>query len=306
MPKSFNDHPNCRICDTASDFLLNKDGFDLYCCPSCFLVFVWPDPSLEFLSQKIYSAESGYQSNKTGNPGLIRNTAKTKELFKTINELAKGKKFLDIGCSSGEFMLLAQEKGFQTTGVELNRRTFEVAKAHGLNVINVPIENANFLPKSFNVIFMGDVIEHVSDPKKLIDKCFELLDESGLLVIITPNLSAFWPKVTFRLYKMFGIPWSSVTPPYHLSQFSDSNLKLLVSSRGLKFVRSWFYRPPRLAYELGSLHLLKRYKSSRRIVDLVFMIFAFAIYTFMYMIDLLITPLKSKDFSMIHYYVKPN
>lgn len=303
MPE-FSKQPDCEICGIRASFLLNKDGYDLYRCPKCLLVFVWPIPSSDFLEKKVYSAESGYQSNKTGNPDLIRKKKKTREIFQTIKQNAKGKRFLDIGCSSGEFMTLAQESGFEATGVELNARTFQVAKSLGLNVINSPIESANFALDSFDVIFMGDVIEHVPKPKELVKKCQELLSRNGLLVVVTPNLDAFWPKLTFGFYQLFKIPWSSVTPPYHLSQFSDGNLRQLVEAQGFKIIKRWFYSPPRLAYELGSLHLLKRYKAGRKIGDLLFMVWAFAIYTIAYMINWLVKPFRRKDFSMIHYYVK--
>ena len=59
--------PNCIICNSQSEYLLNKDGFDLYKCDNCSLVFVYPQPKPEFLRDEIYSYESGYQSNKKGN-----------------------------------------------------------------------------------------------------------------------------------------------------------------------------------------------------------------------------------------------
>jgi hypothetical protein len=51
-----------------------------------------------------------------------------------------------------------------------------------------------------------------------------LLKDSGRIIITTPNLDCFWSKSTLLLYKWFGIPWSSLTPPHHLFQFSTSGI----------------------------------------------------------------------------------
>ncbi len=294
--------PTCHICETPSNFLLTKDGYDLYRCPVCELVFVFPQPVPDFLKDKVYSFESGYQSNKKGNFSDQPVDKKTRKIF----ELLKGKSgnLLDVGCSSGEFMHFAQMKGFKAYGVELNKRTADVAVAHGLAVFNGFLGDAKYQNEFFDVIFLGDIIEHVNSPDSLIAECSRILKKEGMIIISTPNLDCAWSGVTLRLYRVFGIPWSSVTPPYHLFQFSFRNLNRFMKTRNFVQTDSFFLKPPRLAYELGSLHLLKRWKQSNKIKDLLFMIFAFAMYTIFYGIDVMLTPIKPRDFSMVVSYIK--
>lgn len=296
--------PLCIICSTASPFLLTKDGYDLYRCPSCNLVFVYPEPQNSFLKEKVYSYESGYQSNKRGNFSQVLPDVKTEKIISFLDSLDTKGKLLDVGCSSGEFMYHAGRRGFETYGVELNRRTAEVAQAQGLNVFNGYLADAKFSPGSFNVIFLGDIIEHVTSPDDLIRECTRILAAGGYIIISTPNLDCFWSDMTYRLYQWFHIPWSSLTPPYHLFQFSHNNLNLLMSRYGLLKKDIFYMRPPRLTYELGSLHLLKRWKTSRKIKDLFFMIFSFTCYTILYVVDILLGFFKQSDFSMVGIYTK--
>jgi SAM-dependent methyltransferase len=296
--------PNCTICTSASSFLLKKDGYDLYKCPTCGLVFVHPQPEGNFLKEKVYSYESGYQSNKKGNFGDVPKDKKTRKIFEMLAALNKQGNLLDVGCSSGEFMHYAELEGFDAYGVELNRRTVEVARNHGLNVFNGYLEDAKYENEFFDVIFLGDIIEHVPSPHALLKECARVLKSGGVMVISTPNLDCLWSESTFLLYKFFGIPWSSVTPPYHLYQFSVGNLYRLMRVYKFLPLKSFYLRPPRLMYELGSLHLLKQYKNNKTVKNFADMCFSFAVYTLFYGIDFLITPLKMKDFSMVITYVK--
>lgn len=295
--------PNCIICNTQSDFLMNKDDFNLYKCNNCSLVFVNPQPNTDFLKDKVYSYESGYQSNKKGNYGNLPDK-KTKKIIEIIKTKFNSGKLLDVGCSSGEFMYFARRKGFDTYGVELNRRTAEIAKANNPNVYNGFLQDIKFNNEFFDIIFLGDIIEHVNSPHDFIDECKRILRKGGMIVISTPNLDCLWSKSTFILYEIFKIPWSSVTPPYHLFQFSLNNLNTFMKIKGFNNIKEIFLKPPRLAYELGSLHLLKRWKNNRNLSNLMLMIFSFSIYTLFYAIDKLFTIFKRKDFSMIVFYIK--
>jgi SAM-dependent methyltransferase len=296
--------PTCTICSTASPFLLKKDGYDLYRCPSCALVFVYPQPADTFLKEKVYSYESGYQSNKTGAFGKQPKDKKTLKILEMLAEQGKEGALLDVGCSNGEFMHFAERDGWNAYGVELNRRTAESARSNGLNVFNGFLHDAKYPHEFFDAIFLGDVIEHVTSPRDFIKECTRILKKDGVLVISTPNLDCFWSQSTFLLYRLFKIPWSSLTPPYHLHQFSVGNLYRLMRSFGCSQIDSLYLRPPRLMYELGSLHLVKRFKQDKLPFTFFYTVFAFALYAILYAIDGILSWIKSKDFSMVIFYKK--
>lgn len=291
----------CIISKEPTSFLLKKDGYSFYRCSGCGLIFVHPLPRQEEV-KKLYSKESGYQANKEINAKVIKKTKKDRTIIHYLKTIIPRGKLLDIGASSGNFLFLAKEAGLQAYGIEINQRTGKVAQARGLNVFVGSFENAPFPSQSFDFIFLGDVIEHTPDPRILLEKCKDLLSQNGSLVISTPNLDSLWARLTWFLYKLFGIPWSVLTPPHHLYQFSEKNLDLLLLSYGFRKEKSWFFRPPRLMYELGSLHLWKETKEKRTLGAFSFFIFSSFLYILIYTLDLILTPIKKKDFSMVSVY----
>lgn len=283
---------------------MKKDGYSLYKCPACGLVFVFPQIHNDYLEAKVYSEESGYQANKPTKLDAVVVPPRVVRILDRMKKYVPGKRLLDVGCSNGEFMRAAEKEGFETKGVELNKRTAEIAKKNGLDVYNGFLEDARFQNGLFDVVFLGDLIEHVNDPKAIVRECRRILGQNGSVVISTPNLDCFWSRSTLMLYRLFGIPWSSATPPHHLFQFSFHNLTRLMRDSGFKERSVWYERPPRLMYELGSLHLYKRFKNHPTIGSLFYMLFSFGAYVIFYGLDYVLTPIKSTDFGMVAIYQK--
>ena len=297
-------HPLCHICKTQSVFFMNKDGFDEYVCPSCHLSFVFPQPSADELKEKVYSYESGYQGNRNEDISVVLENKRSATILDFLaREKPKGS-LLDVGCSNGQFMFWANKRGLSSSGVEINRRTADVARKNGFEVYGGFLETAPFKKESFDIVFLGDVIEHVNDPRALMETCRGFLKKGGLLVISTPNVDCFWSKSTFLLYRLFRIPWSSLTPPHHLFQFSESNLTTLLSQSGFEKEKEWYVSPGRLMYELGSLHLLKRYKKNKTIGFLLYTGFAYGLYTIVFGVNRMIAPFGGKDFGLTAVYKK--
>lgn len=296
--------PLCHVCVCETLFLVSKNNFDLYKCSLCSLVFVYPQPSSKFLLEEVYSAKSGYQANKEQNLSRVKLSFKKIKVLDFLLKNIKGGRFLDVGCSNGDLLWFAQKASFDVWGVELNKRTADIAKKNGISVFNGFLEDAPFEDNFFDCIYLGDLIEHVNDPSKLLLHCKKILRSGGLIIISTPNLDCFWAQTTWKLYKFFSIPWSSITPPHHLFQFSVKNLDMLAHNVDLKKISMWFERPPRLLYELGATHLVKKYKYSRKIKDAAFLIFSFVLYTLMYVVDFLLTPFFKNNFGMIGVYKK--
>lgn len=299
-------HPKCHICNSNSNFLLRKDDYDEYLCSRCGLSFVYPQPNENWLKTNVYSADVGYQRNKSADLSKDKPGKRYGRVLGFISKEKAGGKLLDVGCSTGQFMYWAKNSGFDCKGVEINKRTAEVAKQNSFQVFNGFLKDAPFEKKSFDVIFLGDVIEHVNNPRLFLDQALSFLKEDGLLVISTPNVNCFWSKYTLFLYKVFKIPWSSATPPHHLFQFSFENLNRLTEEFGLRNAKTYFLPPPSLRYELGSLHLLKRWKTKKSIPNFLFMIFSYIFYTKAYFLNLLVYFFAKKDFQMSAIYKRPS
>jgi SAM-dependent methyltransferase len=293
--------PLCHICAAESAFLLQKDGYLLYKCPKCKLIFVYPLPEDTYLKEEIYSAKSGYQGHRKGDLKYLPSTNRFDAIFNYLGNV-NGKRILDVGTSNGEFIYLLRKKGADTYGVEINTKTATAGLRAGLNIFVGFLEEAKYQDSFFDCIHLGDILEHVTNPRNLLIECRRILKPDGVIIIRTLNLDCFWAKITLFLYRIFKIPWSAVTPPHHLHFFSWGNMNQLTSQLSFKLDYHEYQLPPTLMYELGSLHLLKRYKKNRSLLDLFFMIFAFSLYTIFWSIDRLITPIKNKDNEVLAMY----
>lgn len=296
--------PLCHVCNSPSHFFMTKDEYDLYRCPVCSLVFVYPLPTPEALQKKLYSRESGYQSNRVEDLTVRAEYPRFKTVLDYIQKVKPKGRFLDVGCGNGQSVYWARKRGFDAEGVEVNERTAEYAQSQGLKVFNGFLEDTPLEPGSFDSVLLGELIEHVTDPRNMIQQCHRLLVAEGLLVITTPNIDCMWSRTTLKFFNWWGIPWSSVTPPYHLHQFNYTNLDILVEKEGFVCTDEWYLRIPPLKYELGMLHLLKRYKKTGKLYDAFFMFFSYIVYVLVHTFFLLAHPYMKKDFQMIKVYKK--
>lgn len=107
--------------------------------------------------------------------------------FSAVSSSFQGR-LLEVGCGHGGFVSLAGMAGFDATGLELSPWVVDFArKTFGIDARVGPLEEQGFLPGSFDVICMFDVLEHLGDPIRTIKHCRALLKEDGVLLIQTPQ-----------------------------------------------------------------------------------------------------------------------
>jgi 2-polyprenyl-3-methyl-5-hydroxy-6-metoxy-1,4-benzoquinol methylase len=294
----------CLICGEDSTFFLEQQSYSFYKCTNCDFFFVDPMPTDEELSL-VYSPKANYQSHKVNKDYTKENNFKYTRIFKELDKYTLGeRKVLDVGASDGEFLYYAKKEDYKVSGVEPNKTTADIANSRGLNVFCGFLSDSSFDKNSFNVLRLGDVLEHSNTPHKLLDECSSFLAVGGLLVISIPNMDSNWARSTLYLNKSFRLPWSVLTPPHHLLYFSKNNLDMLLNKKGFTIVDSWYHRPPTLKYELGSTHLFGAWKKQKNIINLWRFIIGFSSYSLFYFFDYLGTPFKSKDFGMMCVYRK--
>jgi 2-polyprenyl-3-methyl-5-hydroxy-6-metoxy-1,4-benzoquinol methylase len=301
-----NDKPAaCPVCKRAdhSTFFMCKNSYDLYKCAECRHIFVWPIPTIEALKHT-YSFANSYQvQNKTiyGENTVV--SVKTRESLKQIERFCRRGRLLDVGCSSGKFLWLAKRNGWSVCGVELNMDTAQIANDNGLNVSVGELASADYPPAYFDAIHLGDVIEHVRNPEDLLFQASALLKSDGVIVLVTPNHDAIFPLLTLWLHRLFKMPWSHPTPPYHLNQYSEKSLEKLLKNLNLKAI-SKQYRSCSLRYELGETHILASFRHALRerrfglaAGRFLFAVFTGVAYLIAYCIDRCCV-WKKKDFEM--------
>jgi SAM-dependent methyltransferase len=138
---------------------------------------------------------------------------------------AKGASVLDFGCYGGG-LLARLGTDYARYGIEINR----AAAAFASNSYHVQVwHSLDEVPagRSFDVIVLADVIEHVPDPKSLIDSLLARLTEHGALIITTGDGdNALWDR--------FGANWWYCFYPEHISFLSRDFLSYTSAMSGFR------------------------------------------------------------------------
>jgi SAM-dependent methyltransferase len=72
-------------------------------------------------------------------------------------------RLLEVGCAAGLLLKRARERGWRVRGVELSADAVADARALGLDVHQGTLDDAPLEADAFDLVFMGDALEHVPD-----------------------------------------------------------------------------------------------------------------------------------------------
>jgi SAM-dependent methyltransferase/glycosyltransferase involved in cell wall biosynthesis len=103
-------------------------------------------------------------------------------------EIPKGSRVLDIGCNSGEMMVLLRDsKECSVVGVDISETVLELARQKGLEVFNADAETLPFEDASFDVAILREVLVHLHDPVRALKEIRRVLKPSGFLLGSAPH-----------------------------------------------------------------------------------------------------------------------
>jgi 2-polyprenyl-3-methyl-5-hydroxy-6-metoxy-1,4-benzoquinol methylase len=174
-----------------------------------------------------------------------------------------GARVLDVGCSTGYLARSLVERGCTVVGIELDEAAAAVARdvCEQVLVGNVEELELPFPHGSFDVVLCGDVIEHLRDPRRFLERMRPLLRGDGRLVLTTPNV-ANW---TIRL-GLLGGRWRyterGILDRTHTHLFTRKTLLEALADTGYRVVVLDFTVPvpivgthavERAAYAVGRL-----------------------------------------------------
>ena len=147
---------------------------------------------------------------------------------------ARQRCLLDIGSGPGFFLLNGHKRGWKVKGIEPSLQATEHSHGLGLEVINGFFsEQTSEELGIFDVINMGEVLEHIPNPFALLRLVYQKLSDNGLVCAIVPN--DFNPfQIVLREHLGFN-PWW-VAPPHHINYFDFDSLSNLLSRCGFEVV----------------------------------------------------------------------
>lgn len=220
--------------------MVSINGFDVIECELCNFKHVTPIPTIKAL-ETVYRNDY-YQTEKTSYiDHYLQDKDWWDEVYKDRYEIFEknlsvtSRKILDIGSGPGLFLNFGKERGWKTKGLEPS----SLAAKYSIEEFKLDVDEVFFDSTSsqklgkFDVINMGEVLEHLPNPKSIIDLSHSSLNDDGLLCIIVPN--DFNPFQMVLTEAMGYKPWW-VMPPHHLNYFNKNSLTLLIESCGFKVI----------------------------------------------------------------------
>ena len=257
----------CLVCESRSLKEIYKDLYDkthfkegkfsLIQCENCKLEFIdplldekqlgkyYPNNYYSFVNEdglvRWYDKLSAYlHSGKFGSLFLLPFKPFLASFFTLKKD--KGKRILEIGCGNGLMLEVYQKYGLITAGLEpYGSKLTEKEKKLGIK--RRSIEKASFKEK-FDYIILREVLEHIPNPKKVLEKCREWIKEDGTLVIEMPNTNSLWRR-------KFKKNWFGYDVPRHVYNYNPKNISLFLRKLGFRVEKIRIFDLPYMLY--GSL-----------------------------------------------------
>lgn len=215
------------------DWLVTQNWFTLMACPRCTGRFIQPFPREDELPK--YYQSTQYISHTDSKKGLInclyrlarKETLRSKRRWVEKETGLKTGTLLDMGAATGHFVHTMEQSGWDVTGVEPDEGARQKAKEQfGLTLL--PRVDPETLPeKSFDVITLWHVLEHIPDLHETLRTLKFLLKDSGTLVVAVPNFLSYDAR-------FYGKHWAAWDPPRHLYHFTPKAMGELMQSHGLR------------------------------------------------------------------------
>jgi len=214
----------------TKDFSVSGEEFELILDTELNMLRTFPEP--ENLDN-YYNSED-YISHTDSANNLVEKLyqyIKKYNLKKKVNLINKytdsDKKLLDIGAGTGDFLKSSKQNGWEIYGIEPSKKARDLAFKKGVELK----ERLDLLDqRSFQVITLWHVLEHLPDLELQIEKITSLLHKNGTLMIAVPNFKSY----DAEHYKEY---WAAYDVPRHLSHFSQFSISKLFAKSGMKVVK---------------------------------------------------------------------
>lgn len=206
-------------------------------CSFCYLAYVKPLPVSSDFHVKVKSTKTADKYNR----GSIENFdafvaaahIKAPKMLQYWTNLIESTpvRILDIGCGLGTYYFAFKNLGVEWEGIDINPQlvNFALQKRVNIKLRDIMQMKGKGL---YDVIFCSQVLEHILEPNRFMQKMRSLLSNWGIIHLDVPNhnsLISFYRKLNF-LHSQYGF----LQPDHHMIAYSKISLKKILLSNGFK------------------------------------------------------------------------
>lgn len=111
-------------------------------------------------------------------------------ILNQVDNYADGKSLdiLDVGCGHGDISIPLAKRGYKVTGIDIDKELVTECrnKCNDASFLVVDAQSEWDLSQ-YDVVIMSEVLEHISNPGKMIENMNHHLKPGGILVLTVPN-----------------------------------------------------------------------------------------------------------------------
>jgi 2-polyprenyl-3-methyl-5-hydroxy-6-metoxy-1,4-benzoquinol methylase len=232
-------HIPCPVCDaTRSRPFLTKDLFSFVRC-DCGMVYTNPrlndQANNAFYNgryNEVYNERKFYEPNERT---LAITRREVRQLLQLIHKYRPERgDFMEVGCGGeGTFLDEALAAGYSVTGVELNEECCRrIASRFGnrVTVVDKPLEQSGIPDRSYDVVAMRDVLEHIPNPKPFLTEVARVMRPGGILTVQVPNIDGL-------VYRSVGSRHACIFGFEHLNYWSSRPMQQVLEKTGFRLLQ---------------------------------------------------------------------
>jgi len=140
--------------------------------------------------------------------------------YKFAAQFAAGRDILDIACGEGYGTAALRAVGARSViGVDIDPATCSHARAkYGVDAREADAARLPLADNSFDLVVSFETIEHVSEPRRLVEECYRVLRPGCQLIMSTPNKD------------VYNIDDKKINP-FHCSEMTEREFTILLRAR---------------------------------------------------------------------------
>jgi ubiquinone/menaquinone biosynthesis C-methylase UbiE len=127
-------------------------------------------------------------------------------------------------------------QGWRVTGLDISPSVVERIQSDlGLDALSGTLPHPSLEPESFDVVSMWMSLEHMHQPREVLEETRRLLVPGGKVLVAVHNVES-------AAFRWFGSAWSCLDLPRHLVHFSPATLSRMLEMAGFRVERTQMLR----------------------------------------------------------------
>jgi 2-polyprenyl-3-methyl-5-hydroxy-6-metoxy-1,4-benzoquinol methylase len=164
------------------------------------------------------------------------------ELINLIEAEQKGLNILEVGAAYGETLYYLKNNGVASYAVGIDIFEDKSNKQNYKEIDRFIFGNIEELELSefhnhFDIILLPDVLEHLIEPKAVLDKLKKCLKQNGKIIVSMPNIRHYSAVYKIFIKGDFSYEESGIFDYTHMRFYCRKNIKALLESSGYKVLK---------------------------------------------------------------------